>query len=126
RVKTANQRDKNFGDAVAALGDHFQFSDPGVMRTSYASSSGMTWTEQLSELRGAAVHEGAFDFQSGRHDLLEVVALSDHLHDLLLRLLLRILGSQAEYNSPIFPSGMLRGLNWVEPATSIDELIARK
>src|SRR5262249_35176380 len=37
RVKTANQRDKNFGDAVAALGDHFQFSDPGVMRTSYAS-----------------------------------------------------------------------------------------
>jgi hypothetical protein len=122
-VRSADQRDKNFGDSVADVSAHFGFQDKQVLLNGFRSSTGDNWCSFLSFLRGSAVHEGGFDVVGGTHDARELFRVCDHLHDLLIRVLLKTLGSVAKYSSPIFPIPMLRDLDWVKSTTASSELI---
>jgi hypothetical protein len=122
-VRSADQRDKNFGDAVADVSAHFGFHDKQVLLNGFCSTSGDNWCSFLSSLRGAVIHEGGFDVVRGSHDAREIVRVSDHLHDLLIRIFLKSLDAVAQYSSPIVPVGMPRQLEWVKATAAPSELI---
>ena len=72
----------------------------------------------LSSLRGSVTHEAYFDLPSGRHDVYEVSTVLDHLHDVLLRLILKTLGYAGPYQPPIVPIGGPAGVDWVTAGTT--------
>lgn len=81
----------------------------------------MEWSNALSSMRNCVMHDGAFD----RGDLdvqREIVAMLNHLHDLVLRLALRLLRYSSLYNSPVIGQRDLVPVDWVTTATTPADL----
>jgi hypothetical protein len=123
KARSADQRDKSFGDSVADVAAHMGFEDGNVLLKGFKASDGNNWCAFLSSLRGAAVHEGGFDVFGGVHDVIEVARVTDHLHDLLIRIVCKLLGFQAAYSTTIFPFLLLRELDWVKASTPASDSI---
>ena len=123
RVLAADQRDKNFGDMVADVADAYGFHDKLVLLNGFVSGDGNNWCGFLSYLRGAAVHEGGFDFFSGTQNPLEICRVSDHLHDLLIRVIIKSLDIACPYSTPLCPIHRLLDVDWVQPTTPSNCLI---
>ena len=125
RVKTADRKDKRFGDSVVDVVRHYGLHDADVLISGFESKSvKKSWPGYLSFIRGAAIHEGGFSIESEVHNLLEISRVSDHLHDLLIRIFCKTNGLHMEYSSPLFPMPMLRSVDWVTANTKPSQLIA--
>lgn len=108
---------------MADVSARFGFYDKQALLNGFCSKTGDNWCSFLSSLRGAVIHEGGFDVVGGSHDAREIIRVCDHLHDLLIRILLKSWGSVAKYSSPIVPIPLLRELEWVKATTASSELI---
>jgi hypothetical protein len=120
RVRNAANREKAFGLAMIDLLQRFALPDADVLQThldSHAIAGTTTWAGLLSKLRGAVTHEAYFELPSGQHDLEEILMVMDHLHDLLLRLLFKILGYKGLYQPPIPPLPRFAQVDWVTATT---------
>ncbi len=121
RVRNAGGRDKNFGMSVGDLLSRFNLHDAGVVSRFLAEKPmlGATeWSSLLSRLRGCVMHEAYFDLSSGRHDLFALETVMDHLQDVLLRVVLKIVKYEGVYQSSIPPLGSHETLDWVGPNTA--------
>jgi hypothetical protein len=115
----AAQTEKSFGLAVADLAQEFGSHDAQVVDAHLATHphpTGKTWPGLLTHYRAAATHDAYFDFAQ-RQDLSTILRLMNHLHDLLLRVLLRTVGYDGPYQSPIPPVMQRDSLDWVRPKT---------
>ncbi len=120
RAQSAAQTEKSFGLAVADLARKFAFQDEQVIDAHLAAHphpTGQTWPGILTHYRAAATHDAYFDFAS-REDLYTIMRVMNHLHDLLLRVLLKTVGYDGPYQSPIPPVMQRDSLEWVTPATA--------
>jgi hypothetical protein len=121
RVESAAQRENDFGLAVIGLLRRLGLSDADVLQSHLAShpvAGATNWGSLLSCLRGAVTHEAFFDLPANRYDLYELVAVMDHLHDLLLRVIFKTLGYAGCYSPPIPPEPRFALVDWVTPSTS--------
>ncbi|MGH9454025.1 MAG: hypothetical protein ACRD2O_08665, partial [Terriglobia bacterium] len=118
---------RDFGLALTDLLDKFAFPDAAILDAHYASKTAgtgkaSTWTSMLSHIRGAPIHSGFFDFDGGEFVTDDIVAVTVHLHDLLARIILKMVGYNGEYQPRVVPAPATRPVDWVKPTTSAKDL----
>jgi hypothetical protein len=124
RVPGAAQTEKSFGLAVADLAQKFGFQDALVLDAHFSKHphpTGMTWPGILTYYRAAATHDAYFDLAQ-REELWNILRVMNHLHDLLLRVLLKTVAYDGPYYSPIPPLMQRDSLDWVTPTTPAGRL----
>jgi hypothetical protein len=117
RAQNAGQTEKAFGLAVLDLVQKFGLHDAQVLDarlSAHPHPAGATWPGILSHYRGAATHDAYFDIIKPQ-DLYDIIRVMNHLHDVLLRIILKTVGYVGPYQSPISPVAMRRSLDWVTP-----------
>jgi hypothetical protein len=68
------------------------------------------------------MHSSYFDFERGLHDFQDVATIRSHLHDILIRIVLKMLYYDGTYQKAIpGPKGRYE-LNWVNPDVKADDL----
>jgi hypothetical protein len=122
----ASNKDRNFGLAVTDLLKQCGLHDAEIIDAHYQSnprSDGTKhWSGVLSNYRGIAVHKGDFGFQSGTYDVYDVVRITYHLHDILVRIVFKMLGYDRTYQPIIVRTVTEKHVDWVTPTLSASEL----
>jgi hypothetical protein len=120
RVCEAKNIRAGFSKAVVSLCEVFRLPDVAIMAKHYGSEG--KWPEKLSRFRGTPMHQGYFDFQAGEADVSDVLKHADHIHDLLLRIMFRILGYDGFYQPPVVKTTVQYKADWVTPETPASQL----
>jgi hypothetical protein len=119
RVLGAEQREKDFGLAFLDLVRHYGFADPDILQAhllAHPHPIADSWPGLVAYYRNAAIHDAYFEF-SGAQELFSILRVMDHLHDLLLRIIFKILKYDGPYQPPIPPLMSRDNVDWVTPAT---------
>ena len=105
----------DFGLAVVDLLNKFGLPDAIIVDSHYAKKSphGETWASYLSHLRGASLHEGFFDIRSGEFGVQDLIAASNHLHDLLVRVILKMIKYDGAYQPTVSIGTTRQPVDWV-------------
>ncbi len=128
RVQNSSNSDRDFGLALVDFLKVFDQPDADIIGRYYRENpreDGREWCDILSRYRGVVIHSSYFDFESGLYDFFEVAKISAHLHDILLRVVLRMLCYSGTYQrSVIVPNSWADSysLDWVKPDTPASEL----
>jgi hypothetical protein len=116
RSNAAN-KDVDFGLAVADLLKHFDFPDADIVDDHYQRvprTDGIpTWNAVLSHYRGTIMHRGHYKFSSGTHDIDDVIRINDHLLDILIRMVFKIVGYDGTYQPPVLKATDVVPVDWV-------------
>lgn len=116
RVRNANNMDKNFGSQLRELLDRLELRDAEVMET-HPSEAG-SWLQTVNRYRNAVVHNGYLDIYREDYDEEEIEGAMIHLHDLLVRVVLKLLGYGGTYQPTVTMSLSDRTIDWVTSAAS--------
>ncbi|MEW6554246.1 MAG: hypothetical protein AB1384_08180 [Actinomycetota bacterium] len=125
RIQNAKNKDRNFGLAVIDLLEKFDCHDAKLVDGFYCSNprkDGRSWADTLSYYRGAVLHEGYFNIRDGRHEFYDIVIYINHMRDILIRIVLRILGFSGTYQPVVSKMTEKKAIDWVGPDTSATEL----
>lgn len=124
RVTNFDNSDKDFGLAVVDLLNHFGFPDAAIMDAYYNVNprpDNSKWAGVLSHYRAITIHEGYFNFDNKNYDFEDVYSVMKHLHDIILRLILKIIGYGSTYN-PAVPNGIpVQLVDWVKVGITTSE-----
>jgi hypothetical protein len=127
RVSTATnfeQRPK-FDEAISLLLDNAKLPDAYIVESFYKVTLRLDTRETLpavlSMYRARSIHDNYFVLSDGTHDPRDITRIQRHLHDILLRLILKKLNYTGVYHSPIARGGEVP-LDWVKPDTPASEL----
>jgi len=104
-----------FAGALLRLLEKFGLHDAEVMRAHYGNDTG--WMKVLRRYRGIAVHRNYFDFFAGDDDIREVARVIFHLHDILVRIVLKRLNYDGTYQPTVVKWLVDAELDWVRPDT---------
>jgi hypothetical protein len=94
--QVANNKDGDFGLKVLELLRRYDFADIAIMEN-YFSEKPKSWIQTLSQYRNIVIHEGYFHIRDGTHDFQEILSIENHLHDLMVRIALKIIDYSGEY-----------------------------
>lgn len=124
RIENAKNIDRPFGLAVIDLLEKYKLPDKEIMEKFYSSYSEIentSWARTLSKYRGAAMHSGYFAKE--KFDIYDIAILEDHLHDILVRIVLKILGYDGEYQPRVIRHTVDgKTIDWVNENTQAFEL----
>jgi hypothetical protein len=98
KISNAKNTERAFGLAVIDLLKKYELPDIKIMDKYYAlhpNVQGQSWVQTLTKYRGAAIHTGYFAHE--KYDIDNVLILEDHLHDILVRIALKVLDYQGTY-----------------------------
>jgi hypothetical protein len=125
-IRTPGGTENSFGLAVAELLHHFSLPDADVVDQHYSAnprSDGITtWSNVLSKYRGAPVHSGFFNISENVHDFDDILTIETHLHDILLRIIFKIIGYDGAYQPPVIKVTSDTPRDWVVPGLPACEL----
>jgi len=119
KVLGARQKEKDFGLALLDLVRHYGFADPDIMQAhllAHPNPVATSWPGLVAYYRNAAIHDAFFEF-SGSEELFSILRVMGHLHDLLLRIIFKILKYDGPYQPPIPPLMRRNNVEWVTPTT---------
>jgi hypothetical protein len=128
RLQNSSNRDRDFGLALVDLLKKFDQPDADILDNYYRKNprkDGREWCDVLSHYRGVVMHTSYFDFESGAYDFFEVVKIQAHLHDILLRVVLKMVCYTGTYQrSVIVPNSWADSysIDWAKPDTPASEL----
>lgn len=118
--------DRDFGLAVADLLRQFSLPDADIVDAHYQQHprpDGIaTWSGVLSAFRGVATHHGYFDFRGGSYDVNDTITITNHLHDILVRIALSMVGYDGVYQPLTTRWTAIEPVDWVQPSTSAGHL----
>jgi hypothetical protein len=104
----------------------FSFPDVELLNAHYAAHPGprgaATWGDAFSIYRNAVTHDGYLDFQGGAYDFEDTVMFFLHLHDVTIRMVLKMLDYTDDYESPASAWRGMKPVDWVTSQTSVAEL----
>jgi len=125
RAQSAAHTDRKFGLAVESLVGHFGLLDSEVLRPYYARHPGRwsDWVGALSYYRGAVFHEGFVDIDSPGTHIGEVFGFILHLHDLVVRVLLKIVCYGGTYQPRLIRGTANENADWFKPGVPVDALL---
>lgn len=115
------------GQGIADLlrSNDFSFPDADIIDGYYRLNPRVdgkrTWSQVLTWYRGEIVHRGYVDFHRNQLDE-DAYIISKHLHDLLLRIVLKKIGYNRTYQRAVTPYRGKYSLDWVAPNTPASEL----
>jgi len=128
RVKNSNNRDRDFGLALIDLLRRFDLPDADIVDHYFRKNprkDGREWCDILSHYRGAVIHTGYFNFESGQYNIFEVAKIHSHLHDILLRIVFKMICYNGTYQRSVNVPNSWAGsysIDWVKPDTLASEL----
>ncbi|OGO28148.1 MAG: hypothetical protein A2W33_03950 [Chloroflexi bacterium RBG_16_52_11] len=126
RVRNSAGKTKDFGLSVCDLLKLFSLPDAEILDAHYGAfprtDGRQKWFEVLSYYRGSVVHEGYFDILGSKHDRDDILIIINHLHDILLRIVFRMLTYDGEYDPTVLPYTAKESIDWVTPATTAEKL----
>lgn len=127
RVRSnAANKDVDFGLAVASLLNHFNLPDADIIDAHYGANPRpdgiQTWSGVLSHYRGTTMHRGFYDISGQRHDFNDILIINDHLHDILVRIIFKIIGYEGTYQPPVIKMTSDARADWVTPDLSAERL----
>jgi hypothetical protein len=125
RVLSAGQKDRQFGLAVEKLVEKFGLLDADLLGEYYSANPGpgdRNWISCLSYYRGSVFHEGFIDLDSPGTPIGEVYSFVLHLHDLLVRILLKIVGYNGRYQPRLVRGTASETADWFRPGINMDSL----
>jgi hypothetical protein len=126
RVASAAQKEKDFGLSVKELLDRFGLMDAEVLETyfhKHPRPDGMGWLDLLSYYRGAVIHEGFLDLETSPVPLGEVLGFTLHLHDLVVRILLKLIGYGGRYEPTLIRGTAAETVDWFKPGIKVGALL---
>jgi hypothetical protein len=125
-IRTPGGIENSFGLAIAKLLQHFSLPDADIVDAHYLVSPRLdgipTWSGVLSKYRGAPVHSGFFNISEKVHDFDDILMIETHLHDVLLRIIFRIIGYDGTYQPPVRKMTSDTPTDWVVPRLPAREL----
>ena len=103
RTVNAGNTDRNFGLEVVELLNKFGLPDEDIVAKYYMTSLNYSkdWISILNDYRGKPMHPGFFDFENA-YDFENVYVVARHLHDILIRIVLKELKYNGTYRPAIF------------------------
>jgi len=116
--------DYNFGNAAIRLMERFGLADPEVMERFLANEDGdiaegrRKWSKWLSDCRGTTMHGGYFDIAGDVHDSQFLWQTTQHLLDILLRIMLKTLRYEGTYQPSVSRTLDAQPFDWVRPETA--------
>jgi hypothetical protein len=117
--------DRDFGLAVADLIRSFGFLDARIVDSFFQSNprrdGRQTWVSVVSNYRGTAIHK-YLEVTADREVLEDALRTIDHCHDILVRLILKMLNYSGTYRPMVRPSPNEKLVDWVEATTPPNEL----
>jgi hypothetical protein len=113
---------RDFGLSLKDLLMLFNLPDINIIEDYYNGSKGKSWLNYISHCRGVEIHKGFLDFYEGEFDPVEINVIMSHLHDILLRLIFKMLNYEGIYRSPIHPLPNPKNADWAKTDTSPMEL----
>ena len=119
QVAEAKNIRRGFGKAVVALLDKFSLPDASIIDAHYKMNprpdKKKKWSDLLSYYRGITMHRSYFDFQGNKHDIEDAMRILNHLHDILVRIIFKILGYNGTYQPTIIKMATAMPVDWVKP-----------
>lgn len=112
--------DRAFNVAIVDLLNHFGLPDADIAERHYAAypvAYQKKWAQMLSIYRAECLHKGYFELL-GENDLKKAYAVLRHLHDILARLILKMLGYDKFYQPSTIVLTASEPVDWVQPSTS--------
>lgn len=125
-IRAAPDRSKSdFGSKVIKLLEKHGLGDATFADAHYRSSGVLrgkmkSWEQMIDKYRNKADHLGYFDFAAGKYSLLHVKGVADHLHDIVIRIILKAMGYtgyRRTYQTPLCPSLTSVPVEWVTAQT---------
>jgi len=126
QLSEAKEAREGYGKALLALLKQFDLPDAEVVSAFYANnprSDKRKWNAVLSYYRGIVIHSSYFNFSEEEQEMRDAVRIIYHLHDILVRIVLKLLNYEAPYQ-PIMAKYMGYSVkpDWVKLDTSAHEL----
>lgn len=125
RTKNSSNIERKFGLAVIKLLKELGLHDADIINAYYQSNpradGRKDWSSVLSSYRGIAVHTGDFSFQEQTYDIHDVVRITYHLYDILVRIVFKMLGYDRTYQ-PIIINQTSKPVDWVKADIQASEL----
>ncbi|HOV82770.1 MAG TPA: hypothetical protein PLQ01_08870 [Methanothrix sp.] len=120
---------RKFGLSLSDLLKLFDLADVNIIEKYYqASKNEKSWVDFISHCRGVEIHKGFLAFNGDEFDPKEISVITAHLHDILFRLVFKMLYYDGIYQSPIKPLPNPKEspiqphphpkVDWVNPSTS--------
>lgn len=111
---------RDFGLAVVDLAKKWGLPDADIIDSYYQAhprDDGRMRHQQVSSCRGSITHEGPLELPRGEVDIEEAITMLRHLHDLFIRVILRMLNYDGTY-SPLTTDYLdTVEVDWVKPDT---------
>ena len=116
RAQSADGSENRFGAAVVDLLKAFWLPDAHILQEHYKGRRpNGGWAGLLSEARGDVTHNGYLPILEEGRDPQELVAVKEHLHDALARVIFRILEYDGGYDTRFLPGPGAYPVKWVKP-----------
>ncbi len=126
RLCNSATTENKFGLAVCDLLNIFKFPDAEIVNTFIKRNPRKDkikdWASLLSNYRARVIHIGYFDIRNKKHDLWDVLHVINHLHDILTRILLSMIGYDGTYNPAVINYRIDKPINWVKSDMSAEEI----
>jgi hypothetical protein len=118
RINNSTNQDEKFGRAVVKLLERFELRDAVVIDRRLRKFPGPNgikkWDALLSYYRTETLHFGYFDVLSGTHDIDDLIRFTDHLRDVVIRIVLKMIRYDAAYHPAIPRTPPNIPVNWVK------------
>ena len=121
QISSAKTVTTGFGEKAVALVKKFNLPDAEIMGNYYQanprSDKRKKWQEVISYYRGTSMHK----YMTKDHDFEDTIKVLTHLHDILIRIVLKILEYDGTYQPPMKSKNEFP-IDWVKPDTTADKL----
>ena len=117
--------DRGFGRSVVNLMLQFGLNDGSVVESFYKENprwDKRKWIDVLPYYRGKTMHSGYFKFHENKNYRMDVPRIQKHLHDILLRIVLKILSYEGTYHPTVKNIRSNDHVDWVSRDTPASEL----
>jgi hypothetical protein len=126
-VSDARSLHTGYGKAVGALLEKFDLPDEKIVSPYIGASTRFdrerNFADAVSRYRGRAIHVNYLGVTRDKLDkVLNAIVLVDHLHDILLRVVFKIIGYSGTYNPTVSQHADVRPVDWVRDTTTAREL----
>jgi hypothetical protein len=121
------QKNIGFGARVVNLLklSSFSFPDADIINNHYKANprpDGKTWQEVVREYRNVTAHDNYFDISDPIYVPKDIIRITAHLHDILLRLILKAIDYDGKYVPIVSSYYDETDVDWVSSTTTAQEL----
>jgi len=109
--------DTTYGKSVVKLMHKFCLKDVEIVETHYKSHprrDKRKWVQVLPYYRGKTMHSGYFKFYENEYYRSDVPRICRHLHDILLRIVLKMLDYKGTYQPTLKNFKSVDSLDWIK------------